>query len=411
MEESMPVKEAAGQLGLQNAYHKIVARTEQEHRLFSAHWELTYRCNEQCSHCYLDVLPANQDVPGELSIEECFRVIDELVELGVLHLLFSGGEILAHRGFFQIAEYARSKRLLLRLFTNGILITPQVADRLAALHPYAIEISVYGSDPETHDKITQRERSWDLTMRALRLLRERGVRTKIKVPVMRENFGQLREIEKLADELGAEFRYDTTITPKDNGSRSPLKHRLTYQELVGLFREILAAEAWANRRVSPDARTCGITLNSLAIDPYGNVFPCVQTRELAGNLRDQSLKSIWEESSVWQELGNLTISELPVCRECELVNLCVRCHGLAQVEDGDLYGPALANCREALARRQVLIEKGALPVDYPIPAHLRGYAAQHCADVPIDQTFFSSFIPVSALTFNRNHSIDALNIK
>ncbi|HST22424.1 MAG TPA: radical SAM protein [Blastocatellia bacterium] len=403
----MSDKEAAGRFNHQNAYNQIIARTEKAHRLFSAHWELTYRCNEQCSHCYLDVLPPNQDVPGELSTEECFRVIDEIVELGALNLLLSGGEILARRDFFQIAEYARSKRLLLRLFTNGILITPQVADQLAALHPYGIEISLYGSDPETHDRITQRERSWELTIRALKLLRERGVRTKMKVPLMRENYGQLRELEKLADELGAEFRYDTTITPKDNGSLSPLKHRLTYGQLVEVFREVLVADAWATRRVSPDARTCGITLNSIAIDPYGNVFPCVQTRELAGNVREQSLKKIWEESIVWKELGNLTISELPVCRECELVNLCVRCHGLAQVEDGDLYGPALANCREALARRQVLIEKGALPVDYPIPAHLKDYVEQHCTE----QTFFTSFMPVSALTVNRNHSIDAPKIK
>ncbi|MGA9772139.1 MAG: radical SAM protein [Blastocatellia bacterium] len=407
----MSDKEAAGRFNHQNAYNQIIARTEETHRLFSAHWELTYRCNEQCSHCYLDVLPVNQDVPGELSTDECFRVIDELVELGVMNLLFSGGEILARRDFFQIAEYARSKRLLLRLFTNGILITPQVADHLAALHPYAVEISLYGSDPETHDRITQRERSWELTVRALRLLRERGVRTKIKVPLMRENYGQLREIEKLADELGAEFRYDTTITPKDNGSLSPLKHRLTYGELVEVFREILVADAWARRRVSPDARTCGITLNSIAIDPYGNIFPCVQTRELAGNVREQPLKKIWEESLVWKQLGNLTISELPVCRECELVNLCVRCHGLAQVEDGDLYGPAIANCREALARRQVLIEKGALPVDYPIPAHLKDYVAQHCVELPADPAFFANFMPVSALTVNRNHSIDALKIK
>ena len=212
----MSGNKAAGLFNHQNAYNKIVSRTEQSHRLFSAHWELTYRCNEQCSHCYLDVLPVNQEVPGELSTEECFRVIDEIVELGALNLLFSGGEILARRDFFQIAEYARSKRLLLRLFTNGILITPQVADRIAALHPYAVEISIYGSDPETHDNITQRERSWDLTVRALRLLRERGVRTKMKVPLMRENYGQLRELEKLANDLGAEFRYDMTITAKDD---------------------------------------------------------------------------------------------------------------------------------------------------------------------------------------------------
>jgi radical SAM protein with 4Fe4S-binding SPASM domain len=222
----------------------------------------------------------------------------------------------------------------------------------------------------------------------------------MKVPLMHENVQEVRDLEKLAAELGAQFRYDTTITPKDDGSRSPLQHRLTYEELVELFREILDAEAWARRRVALDARTCGIGLNALAIDPYGNVFPCVQTRELAGNCRAEPLKTIWEESSVWSAMGNLTVSELPVCRECELLNLCVRCHGLAQVEDGDLHGPALANCREALVRRQVMIEKGALAADYPIPAHLRDYAAACGAEVPADQVYYTNFMPASALSVN-----------
>ena len=397
----MSVNHLAGDSRHSSIYEHLLAETASRHRLFSAHWELTYRCNERCSHCYLDVLPANAEATGELTTAECFRVIDELAALGAMHLLFSGGEILARQDFFQIAEYARSKRLLLRLFTNGLLITPHVADRIAALHPYAVEISLYSVNPATHDKITGRERSWELTTRALGLLRDRGVRTKMKVPLMHETVHEVRDLEKLAARLGAQFRYDTTITPKDDGSRAPLQHRLTYEELVELFREILDAEAWARRRVALDARTCGIGLNALAIDPYGNVFPCVQTRELAGNCRTEPLKTIWEESSVWGAMGNLTVSELPVCRECELLNFCLRCHGLAQVEDGDLYGPAFANCREALARRQVLIEKGALAADYPIPAHLRDYAAARGAEVPADQAYYTNFIPASALSVKR----------
>src|SRR5262249_39355572 len=196
----------------QRDYAQLLARTLKEHRLFSAHWELTYRCNEKCSHCYLDVFPANTEVPGELTTEQCFHVIDELADLGVLHLLLSGGEILVRRDFFQIALYARSKRLLLRLFTNGMLINSRVADQIAALHPYSVEVSIYGAHAETHDNITRVARSWELSTRALVLLRDRGVRTKMKVPVMRENVRQLREMERLARDLGAEFRYDTVIT-------------------------------------------------------------------------------------------------------------------------------------------------------------------------------------------------------
>src|SRR5581483_9926547 len=81
----------------------------------------------------------------------------------------------------------------------------------------------------------------------------------------------------------------------------------------------------------------------------------------------------------------------------ELLNLCVRCHGLAQVEDGDLRGPALANCREALARRQVLVEKGTLPADYPIPAHLRDYAAACGTPSATARRYFDGFVPATAL--------------
>jgi hypothetical protein len=70
---------------------------------------------------------------------------------------------------------------------------------------------------------------------------------------------------------------------------------------------------------------------------------------------------------------------------------------LAQVEDGDLRGPAFANCREALARRQVLIEKGALSAGFPIPAHLKAYAEECGTGDEQEQMFFSDFVPATAL--------------
>ena len=377
-----------------NPYIQIYNQAGKQHRLLTAHWEITYRCNERCTHCYLDVLPPNAIVPGELTTQECFHVIDELAELGVLNLTFSGGEILTRRDFFQIAEYARSKQFLVRLFTNGILITPQVADRIAALHPYAVELSIYGANAETHDQITLVPRSFDLTIRAIRLLVERGVRTVAKSPLMRENVRQLYAMRTLAESLGAQYRYDITITPKDSGVRSPLEHRITFEDLVWLFRQEIKAEHWVQRTPRLDQSTCSIALYSLLIDPVGNVFPCVQTRAWAGNVRQQSLKTIWQTAPLWKELGQLTLSELPVCRTCELQSMCVRCHGLAQVEDGDLHAPAMINCQEALARRQVLVEQGALPPDFPIPAHLQSFAAQTRLNQSQDQLISASSLTV-----------------
>lgn len=381
-----------------NVYNNIVGKTQRRHRLLSVHWELTYRCNEKCTHCYLDVFAPHAEVPGELTTDDCFRVIDELAELGALNLTLSGGEILVRRDFFEIAQYARAKKFLLRLYTNGILIKPDIADKIADLHPYAVEISVYGASPETHDRITQLNRSHELTVRALKLLRERGIRTVMKTPLMHENVYEFEALKTLARDLNAQFRYDITITPKNDGSHSPFKHRMTNEDLLWLFRQEVEPSEWVSRVVPMEYGTCGISLNGLAIDPYGFVFPCLEARIAAGNLRDKPLKELWYDSPLWSDLSHLTLGELPVCRTCELRNLCVRCHGLAMEESGDLTAPAIINCREALARRQVLVEKGALPADFPIPAHLRAFANDsEIAGDQLSEPLTENFIPLSAI--------------
>ena len=394
----MTVEGPGQEQDLSNPYAQILARSEKQHRLLSAHWELTYRCNVKCTHCYLDVLPPRANVAGELTTDECLRVVDELAELGVLNLTFSGGEILVHRDFFRIAEYARSQRFLVRLFTNGILITSAVADRIAALHPYAVEISLYSTLPERHDRITGLQRSWELSTRAFRLLHEKGVRTVLKTPLMRENAAEIDRLESFAHELGAGFRVDTTVTPKDSGDFSPFAHRASFEQLVRYFESHIEPPTWLDRLATDEDRTCGIGLKAIALDPYGNVFPCVQVRWKAGNVRETPLHEIWNESAVWQELSRLTVSQLPACRTCELRSLCIRCQGLALVEGKDLRAPAMANCRSTLARREALIRRGALPADYPIPLQLERFADSLLYD-PIPGDYSQcDFIPLSALT-------------
>ncbi|MER3514674.1 MAG: hypothetical protein C4310_10040, partial [Chloroflexota bacterium] len=183
-------------------YQAILLKSQNQHRLVGVHWELTYRCNEKCTHCYLDVLAPGAKIPGELTLEEAKRVIDELADLGALTITFSGGEIFVHKDFFEIAAYARKRGFAIRLFTNGILIKPGVADKIAALRPVMVELSIYGADAETHDKITQVPGSFHLTVRAARLLRERGVKVTLKAPIMRENWQQMEAMRALAAEIG-----------------------------------------------------------------------------------------------------------------------------------------------------------------------------------------------------------------
>ena len=335
-----------------NVYNNITRKAARTHRLLSIQWELTYRCNERCTHCYLDVMPPSAKVPGELSTEEAKHLVDDLARLGGLTITFSGGEIFVRSDIFELSAYARKKGFAIRYFTNGILIKPEIADKIAAVKPVVVELSVYGSNAATHDGITQVPGSYDLTMRAVKLLLERGVRCIIKTPVMKENIGEIRELQRQAEEMGISFQYDLTIIPKHTGDVSPLKHRPSDDQLLDFLRERVTPGSWTLHSIEGDHRFCGIGLSSLTISPYGEIYTCVGARVSAGNIRTNSLETIWHESSVWEETGNLTISNLPVCSTCELRQFCVRCHGTAAFEDGDMLGCSSVAYREARLRRQ-----------------------------------------------------------
>ena len=82
--------------------------------------------------------------------------------------MLTGGEILARRDFFIIAERARALGFALDLKTNGTLITPERADRLAALHPIQVDISLLGATPETSDAVMRGKNTLDRILRGVR---------------------------------------------------------------------------------------------------------------------------------------------------------------------------------------------------------------------------------------------------
>ena len=168
------VREATGRVQVQSKglmtaaveahpYLDLLSQSEEAARPLVAHLELTHACNEDCEHCYLDLLPDKKI--GALDTSEWKRIFDELAEEGCLFLTFSGGEVLVRRDWEELARYARSLGFALRLFTNASLVTEQVADRIAAVKPMQIDVSLLGGTAATHDAITRRRGSFEKTLR------------------------------------------------------------------------------------------------------------------------------------------------------------------------------------------------------------------------------------------------------
>ena len=118
-------------------------------------WEIARGCNLYCAHCR-----ASADRPqyeDELTTEECFRVVDQILEVGNPILILTGGEPLIRDDFFDIAEYAAGKGIRVALGTNGTLIAEETAARLKAVPIPRIAISLDFPNAEKHDEFRGRD--------------------------------------------------------------------------------------------------------------------------------------------------------------------------------------------------------------------------------------------------------------
>jgi len=273
--------------------------------------ELTYACNWRCVFCYN---PRHFD-RTRLSGAEWIAVLDELRALGTLTVALTGGEPLAHPDFFAIAEAARQRAFALRIFTNASLIDDASADRIAALPPLAVEVSLHGATAEVHDAATLKPGSFVAALAGIDRLLARGVPVLMKTPVTSLNEHQIDDIVALSAARDLDLQIDPHITPRDDGSLVPLQ----YAASPAAVRRVLALGLGS--AASPSMPTsiptiervqgganCGIGRLTLAVDAEGNVFPCMQWRvRPIGNVRTSPLRELWHASDVRAEAAAMAV--------------------------------------------------------------------------------------------------------
>ena len=328
-------------------YEAIIRKTLDKCIPFKVDWEITYRCNLRCAHCYQTGASGDK----ELTTEEICSALDELADLACLYLTFTGGEILLRDDLFDIAKYARKKEFAIRLFTNGTLIDEKIADKIKNLSPLSVEISLYGMDPSVHESITKIPGSYEKTINALGLLRERNINTVVKCTFMKSNVSEFNKLKDFAGNIGARFVFSLSVIPRIDGSKDVLKNRLNQEQLQELFR----SRDWLTEGITEGGirsyePLCSAGTNSLYISPYGEVSPCVVMREHCGNLRESPLKEIWE-SPFFKKVRRIELENLKECRRCDSAGYCDRCSGLALLETGDLLGPSPNECDLARVRK------------------------------------------------------------
>ena len=260
----------------------------------SASLELTYRCNWRCVFCYN---PRRHD-RRPLSVAEWCSVLDDLRALGTLYVALTGGEPLVYPGFLAVARAVRERAFVLRVLTNGALVTEVMAAEIAALRPMAVELSLHGATAQTHDRATATPGSFDAMLRGLDRLLARGVGVVLKTPLTRLNEAELAGMRRIADERGVPWRVDPVLTPRDDGDAGPLAYRASDEATEQVFRELASLGQLPQEDRAEGGTNCGLGRTTLAVDPEGNVFPCLQWRRAPlGNVRVTPLRDMWAGSA------------------------------------------------------------------------------------------------------------------
>ncbi len=314
--------------------------------------DVTYRCNERCVHCYLD-----HDDHGEMTAAEMRDVLRQLADAGTLFLTLSGGEVLMRMDFFDILEYARLLLFCVKVKTNAFMIREKQADRMRELGVDSVQVSIYSHRAEVHDAITKLPGSLKRSIAGMRFLQSRGLRVIIANVLMRQNLRDYAGVKALAQELGAQYTIDPTITPKMDGDRAVVGLGIGGEDLRQVFRtadlvgnvEEFCAPPRAVDDDTLDGLPCSASHSFCYISPYGDVFPCVQFPLPTGNVRRQKFLEIWRHSKRMNEVRSIRGRDLPACSTCAHLGSCTRCPGLAYME-GNMRGPSTMDCEKSFAR-------------------------------------------------------------
>ena len=320
-------------------------------------FELTGRCNLSCRMCYVRQAACDPArVAGELPASAWLEMARQAVDHGMVFLLLTGGEVFVRRDFFEIYEPLTRMGLVLSLFTNGTLITRDLAWRLAQAPPSRTEITLYGATAATCDAVTGVPGSYAACCAGIEALVAHGLTLGLKTTVTRQNLGELEAMRRMAQNWGVPFSASWLLAKRPDLSPSGVDDcRLSASEGVWLeSTDRAAAEDWTEVALRETATGrdnfyCHAGKASFVINPAGEMNVCLLLNQPAARPLRTGFDQAWKEVQNFVEDAPAPAAE---CRDCKALAYCGRCPAWSLMETGTLTDPVPYLCDIAHARRE-----------------------------------------------------------
>ena len=332
---------------------------------FLISYAVTRKCNLKCKHCYSDA--AEEPLPDELSTEEAKGLLDDIANWGIKLLIFDGGEPLCRDDFFDVAGYASSKGLRVVIGSNGTLIDADVAKQLKSSGIMAVQISIDGANAQTHDWFRGEEGTFSKALEGARACRETGLAFQFGMTIRRSNLDEIPDMLKLAVDSGAiaaEFFDlvrvprvkreipDEVLTPNERKEvmgwlaeaqkDCPIIIRVPGCPMYTLIlkeKDVQPEHFPASllKRIPYYGRGCaaGMPNGYITVLPNGDVIPCMLLQVKLGNVREEGITQIWDNSQSLSGLRNRNLLE-GECSRCIYRDACAGCRGRAYEKTGNM---------------------------------------------------------------------------
>jgi radical SAM protein with 4Fe4S-binding SPASM domain len=294
----------------------------QPYRLHIVQLSLVEECNLKCIYCYATDRPKSTN---RLTREDHFRLVDDINAISKdSSIVLTGGEPLLPTYVIDLAEYAKSIGNQVHLLTNGTLITEHHAKRISDTFNL-IKISIDGSTQAIHE-FHRGKGTFAKTMKAVDLLTQHSAPLQIAMTVTKKN---IHDIDAMTKKFGSCL----TFAPLFVAGRAKANKELYitgkeyYQSLSSVNGVNPLSYLCSSLAASKQKRImkCAIGDGEISISENGDVYPCQLLhfpQFKAGNIRNQSLKTIYETSEVLNSCRKLTVLEISGCKTCEIRFIC-----------------------------------------------------------------------------------------
>lgn len=281
-------------------------------------WNFTYSCNMNCEHCY-----SRAEQGKELTQKEQLCALKKFIKAKIMSINFGGGECLLRPSFFPIAQLAKENNISVALSSNGWLINNIMARRLALLPVDVVNISIDSANFHKHDKFRATHGSFKKAVTAINLLKQQGVKVKIKSVLSKLNYQEIEKLIKLAETLSVDEIGFQSYKPAGKGLINRDKYDLTPAEWKEIYKKLITLQKCTkivniNLDVEPifclfikfqtnkkskrliNGSSCGKL--SLCVKPNGDITPCAFMNLVIGNILKDDLLYIWKNSPILYQL-------------------------------------------------------------------------------------------------------------